>query len=61
MVQSKWAGVEAIETALREGYTVSFGDVLVNWAVANLRRAISEHLTLTVTTWELGARPGPVA
>ena len=36
MVQSRWAGVAAIESALGAAHSVSFGEVLVDWAVANL-------------------------
>ena len=37
IVQSEHTGVDAIEAALsRHGHTVSFGDVLMNWAAANL-------------------------
>ena len=37
IVQSEHAGVAAIATTLRnQGHTISFGDVLASWAVANL-------------------------
>ena len=36
MVQSRWAGVAAVESALGASHSVSFGEVLVDWAVANL-------------------------
>ena len=37
IVQSEHAGVDAIASTLRnQGHRVSFGDVLANWAVANL-------------------------
>ena len=43
IVQSEREGVDAIETALRaQGHMVSFADVLVNWAVANL---LSDNLS----------------
>ncbi len=36
MVQSRWSGVAAVESALGAAHSVSFGEVLVDWAVANL-------------------------
>ena len=36
MVQSRWAGVAAVESALGAVHSVSFADLLADWAVANL-------------------------
>ena len=36
MVQNRWAGVAAVESALGSVHSVSFADMLVDWAVANL-------------------------
>ena len=36
MVQSRWAGVAAVETALGAVHSVSFADMLADWAAANL-------------------------
>ena len=36
MVQSRWAGVAAVESALGAVHSVTFADVLADWAVANL-------------------------
>lgn len=46
IVQSDRSGVDAIEEALRrQGHAVSFGDVLMNWAAANL---LSDNTTAPV-------------